>query len=156
MKIIVINGVNLNMLGVRDNNIYGNLTLKSINELIINTFPDIKFEFFQSNIEGEICNYLNDLYYEKIDGLIINPGAFSHYSIAIHDALEILNCKKVEVHLSDPLQREEFRHTFITKNACDYMISAKKEQSYIEAVKYILNELYDVIPKNALLEKRTN
>lgn len=138
MKIIIVNGPNLNMLNLRDQSQYGAMSLEEINSLITSSFPNVEFEFFQSNHEGEIVDYLNLIAVTEFDGLVINPAAYSHYSIAIHDALEIINQQKVEVHLSKPKQREAFRHNLITAKACDSVISGLYEQSYIEAVKYIL------------------
>lgn len=135
MKISVVNGPNLNMLGKRNKEHYGNLTLKDIEYLLIETFPNVTFEFFQSNHEGLIIDYLQTL---SSDALIINAGAYTHTSIAIRDALELLDIKKIEVHLSDVDNREPFRQVNYIKDVVNYRITGKKEQSYIEAVRYLL------------------
>lgn len=132
-NILVINGPNLNMLGMRDKNHYGTMTLNDINELIrkIDTFD---YVFFQSNHEGAIIDRIQKMDY---DGLIINAGAYTHTSVAIHDALEIVKVPKVEVHLSDVDNREEFRKINFIRDVCDKTITNLKEQGYIEAVKYL-------------------
>jgi 3-dehydroquinate dehydratase-2 len=135
MKISVVNGPNLNMLGKRNKEHYGTLTLKDIEQLMVKTFPEMSFEFFQSNHEGLILDYLHTL---TSDSLIINAGAYTHTSIAIRDALEMLEIPKVEVHLSDVDNREPFRQTNYIKDVVNYRITGKKEQSYVEAVRYLL------------------
>ena len=137
MKILIINGPNLNMLGKRDKNNYGTLTLKDIENLILKEFPNHIFEFYQSNIEGEIVTKIqtaNDNY----DALVINPGGYTHTSVAIKDALEITNIPKIEVHLSQVSAREEFRKVMITTQSADGYISGFKENSYLAAI-YILS-----------------
>jgi len=133
MKILVINGPNLNLLGKRDPDKYGQLSLDSIETLVKSTFPEIAFSFFQSNNEGEIVSLIQDNE-KEFDGLIINPGGYAHTSVAIHDAL--LECKipKVEVHLSHLAKREEFRQVLITAKAVNGYISGFKEISYLAAV----------------------
>lgn len=137
MKITIINGPNLNMLKKRDKSQYGNYSLKEINKLIKKTFPNHKFIFYQSNHEGKIIDYLQNL---KSDALIINPAAFTHTSIGIRDALEMIKIPKVEVHLSDPYTREDFRKTNYIKEVVNKTYKGLKEQSYIEAIKYIINQ----------------
>lgn len=133
MKILVINGPNLNLLGKRDPEKYGAMSLESIETLLVNTFPEISFSFYQSNIEGEIVSKIQNT--EKdFDGLIINPGGYAHTSVAIHDALIECKIPKVEVHLSHLAQREEFRQVMITAKAVNGYISGFKEISYLAAV----------------------
>ncbi len=136
MKILVINGPNLNMLGKRDENNYGNLTLKDIESLILNKFPNHIFEFYQSNIEGEIVTKIQNAN-DNYDALVINPGGYTHTSVAIKDALEITKIPKIEVHLSQVSAREEFRKVMITTQSVDGYISGFKENSYLAAI-YIL------------------
>jgi 3-dehydroquinate dehydratase II len=108
VKIGVINGPNLNLLGIREIAIYGSESFESYFPKLEREFPSVIFSFFQSNIEGEIVDYIQNLHL-KVDGLIINPGAFTHTSVAIRDALAILKFPIVEVHLSDINNREAFR-----------------------------------------------
>ncbi|MDU3352127.1 MAG: type II 3-dehydroquinate dehydratase, partial [Clostridium sp.] len=112
MKVLVINGPNLNMLGVREKGIYGTKDFQDVCDYIKEEGQkrNIDIKLFQSNIEGEIINEIHKAYYEKYDGIIINPGAYTHYSYAIMDAIKAVNIKTVEVHLSNIHAREEFRH----------------------------------------------
>ena len=138
MKLCVINGPNLNLLGKRDIHFYGELTMEQINELLLSEFPAIEFEFFQSNVEGEIVNKIQLL--QKIaDGLIINPGGYAHTSIVIKDALQELVIPKIEVHLSNLAAREEYRKNLLTASVCNGYISGFKEMSYIAAVFLLKN-----------------
>lgn len=132
-KILVINGPNLNMLGKRSKEHYGTKTLEDICNMmrLIDTF---EYDFFQSNHEGSIIDKIQEMTY---DGLIINAGAYTHTSVAIHDALEIVDVPKVEVHLSDVNNREDFRKINYIKDVCDFTITNMKENGYIEAVKYL-------------------
>ena len=138
-KILVINGPNLNMLGKRPKDHYGSLTLEQINSLIQEEFKCFDFEFFQSNHEGAIIDKIQE--FENYDGIIINPGAYTHTSIAIHDALEIVNILKVEVHLSDIGNREDFRKIDYISSVVDAIYSGKKENSYLEAINYLKKRL---------------
>jgi 3-dehydroquinate dehydratase II len=140
MNLFVIHGPNLNMLGKRDPKLYGAFTLEHLyEELATNHFPDINFTFFQSNYEGEIIEVIQHSLEESYDALIINAGAFSHTSIAIRDALELLEIPKVEVHLSDVENREDFRKVDYIKDVCNKRFMGKKMDSYLEAVQYLLN-----------------
>ncbi len=138
MKILVINGPNLNMLGKRDVSQYGVLSLDKIKTDIRTEFPEIEFTFFQSNIEGEIVTQLQD--YQNFDGLMINPGGYAHTSVAIRDALELVKLPKIEVHLSNLSIRENFRQNLITASASDGYISGFKELSYFAAV-YLIKKM---------------
>jgi len=137
MKIIVINGPNLNLLGARDKTKYGSLTLEEINIIIENEYPKVEFEFYQSNLEGEIINKIQ-IAADHFDALIINPGGYAHTSVAIKDALEDCKITKIEVHLSHLLQRESFRQTLLTAGSCDGYISGFKEKGYLAAVYLVL------------------
>jgi len=139
MKLLVINGSNLNLLGKRDKNIYGDLTLEKINSVIEKEFPKEKFTFFQSNIEGEIVTQIQNTD-KKFDGIIINPGGYAHTSVAIRDALADTNLPKVEVHLSNLSSRENFRQVLLTASVCEGYISGFKENSYTAAV-YLLHKI---------------
>lgn len=143
-KILVINGPNLNLLHKRDSLIYGSLSLESICDKVTKKFTGkVEFSFRQTNIEGEIVELINFAEEDGFDGIVINPGGFAHTSIIIRDALELCSLPKVEVHLSNLAQREEFRHTMITAAKCDGYISGLKEYSYIAAVYAILEKLSD-------------
>jgi 3-dehydroquinate dehydratase II len=139
MKILVLNGPNLNMLGKRDTSIYGNLSLETIKKLLSKEFASITFSFIQSNIEGELINEIQNAAI-KYDGIIINPGGYAHTSIAIRDALEECKLLKIEVHLSQLAKREDFRQKLLTASVCDGYISGFKEYSYMGAV-YLLLKL---------------
>ncbi len=140
MKIVVINGPNLNLLGKRDPEKYGFLSLESIENLLVKNFREISFSFFQSNIEGEIVSKIQAAE-DEFNGVIINPGGYSHTSVAIHDALAECKLPKVEVHLSHLAQREEFRQVMVTAKAVNGYISGFKEIGYLAAVFTILQIL---------------
>lgn len=137
MKLQVINGVNLNLLGVREPNIYGNKSLQDINAEILQfcNSKGVEVEFFQSNVEGEICEKIQTA---ACDGIILNAGAYSHYSIAIRDAIVASGKKVVEVHISNVFAREEFRHSSVIAPVCVGMITGFKEKSYLLAVESFL------------------
>lgn len=139
MKVIVLNGPNLNLLGKREASHYGTLTIENIENMLKEEFPDIEFEFFQSNIEGELVEKIQSAA-ESFDGLILNPGGYAHTSVAIRDALTLCKIPKIEVHLSNLSAREDFRHTMITAPSCNGYISGFKEFSYLSGV-YLLKKL---------------
>lgn len=139
MKILVLNGPNLNLLNKRNSANYGNKTLEQISELMRNDFPDVEFKFLQSNIEGELVNEIQNAD-KNFDGLIINPGGYAHTSVAIHDALELCKLPKVEVHLSHLANREEFRQNLLTARKTNGYISGFAENSYLAAV-FVLKKL---------------
>ena len=138
MKFLIINGPNLNMLGIREKEIYGSKSLKDL-ERYIRSFAkenDISTSFYFSNCEGELVTRIQKAY-KKFDGIVINPGAYSHYSIAILDALKAVSIPYVEVHLSDVDNREEFRRVNYIRSVCDKTITNLREQGYVEAVNYL-------------------
>ena len=141
MKIIIINGPNLNLLTKRDPEKYGTITLSDIESILVKKFNMDYIEFFQSNEEGAIVNKIQeaDNYF---DGIIINPGGYAHTSVIIRDALEACSIPKVEVHLSNLANRENFRQILLTAAACDGYISGFKEFSYIAAI-HILKLKFD-------------
>lgn len=139
MKISVINGPNLNLLGKRDKDQYGINTLEEINSLLGSEFPEIDFDFFQSNTEGSIINKIQSL--SGFDGLIINPGGYAHTSVSIKDALAELDIPKIEVHLSNLAAREDYRQVLLTASVCDGYISGFKEKSYYAAVYLLKNKI---------------
>ena len=140
MKIMVINGPNLNLLGIREKEIYGAKDFNQVIDYIKEEGKELGLEVncFQSNIEGEIINFIHNAYFEKYDGIIINPGAYTHYSIAIYDALKGVEIPTVEVHLSNIHKREEFRHKSVTAPACIGQISGF---GYIMAMNALKNHI---------------
>jgi 3-dehydroquinate dehydratase II len=136
ISILVINGVNLNQLGLRDQSHYGQIKLDDINILLKQEFPEVNFSFFQSNSETEIVNKIQNA--EDFDAIVINPGAFTHTSVAIRDALESFKRPKIEVHLSNLSSRENFRNVMITTSQTDGYVSGLKETGYLAAVYSIL------------------
>jgi 3-dehydroquinate dehydratase-2 len=139
MKIIVINGPNLNMLNKRDSTNYSSLDLDQIIDLLKKEFPSVEFSSFQSNIEGELVSKIQKSD-KEFQGLIINPGGYSHTSVAIMDALEICKIPKIEVHLSHLANREEYRQNLLTAKNTNGYISGFKENSYLAAA-YLLTKL---------------
>lgn len=137
MKIMVINGPNLNMVGVREKGIYGTKSFEDICEYIKDKGEKRGHEItlFQSNCEGEIIDELQKAYFGSYDGIIINPGAYTHYSYAIHDAIKGTNIDTVEVHLSNIHVREEFRKTSVTAPACIGQMCGFGESGYVLAMK---------------------
>jgi 3-dehydroquinate dehydratase-2 len=138
MKILVIHGPNLNLLGKREPTIYGEVTLEQVNQILISEFPDVEFEFFQSNHEGEIIDKLNSIVESDFDGVVINPGAFTHYSYAIRDAISALKIPVVEVHLSNIYAREDFRRHSVIAPVCRGHIAGFGYLSYILGVESIV------------------
>lgn len=142
LKILVIHGPNLNLLGSRDPKQYGTLTLDKLNTLIRRKAAELGMELsiFQFNSEEKIIRTLHRMR-NRCDGVIINPAAFTHYSYAIRDAIELLHIPVVEVHLSNIYEREPFRKISVTRDVCSRQISGKKEGSYIEALEFLSEEL---------------
>src|SRR3990167_6769864 len=136
--ILLIHGPNLNLLGVRDAHLYGTKTLRDIEALVRETAETLRYEVlaFQSNHEGAIVDFLQKES-PKADGIIINPGALTHYSYTLYDALRDTKLPAVEVHLSDIAGREPFRKISVTSPACKKVISGKKLQGYLDAVQYL-------------------
>lgn len=130
MKFLFINGVNLNMTGVREKGVYGTETLEEINKQIAAHFKGDNCEFFQSNSEGEICTAIQGA---KADAIILNAGAFTHYSLAIRDAIASVSIPVVEVHMSNVHAREEFRNKSVLSEVCKGVICGFGKNSYILA-----------------------
>lgn len=139
MKIFIINGPNLNMLSKRDETKYTSLNNDQIIDLLKKEFPGIEFSSFQSNLEGELVSAIQSAD-ENYDGIIINPGGYSHTSVAILDALEICKIPKIEVHLSHLANREEYRQNLLTAKNTNGYISGFKENSYLAAA-YLLTRI---------------
>ena len=137
-KIFVINGPNINMLGIRELDKYGQTSYDELKEIIQkHSIDKFQTEIYQSNVEGEIVSKVHNIIEEDIDGLIINPGAYTHTSIAIRDALAILKIPIVEVHISDIKNREDFRQVNLIRDLCDLTLSGKGIDGYIEAIDYL-------------------
>jgi 3-dehydroquinate dehydratase II len=139
MRIVVINGPNLNLLAQRDEKHYTSLSIQQIVDLLRSEFPQIEFELFQSNLEGEIVTKIQEAS-NLFDGIIINPGGYSHTSVAIKDALEICKIPKIEVHLSHLANREDYRQNLITAKSTNGYVSGFKENSYLAAA-YLLTKI---------------
>lgn len=142
MKLYIINGPNLNMLGIREPEIYGKLTLQDIESKIklYCAKNQIDVELYQSNHEGEIVDIIQSAY-QKADGIIINPAAYTHTSVAILDALKAVNVDTVEVHLSDVDEREDFRKLSYVSLFAKKVIKGKGAEGYIEAIDFFLNRI---------------
>ena len=142
MKLFIINGPNLNMLGLREPEIYGKLTLQDIESKmkLYCIKNNIDVEFYQSNHEGEIVDIIQSAY-KKADGIIINPAAYTHTSVAILDALKAVNIDTVEVHLSDVDEREIFRRFSYVSLFAKKVIKGKGAEGYIEAIDFFLNRI---------------
>lgn len=143
MKILVINGPNINFLGIREKHIYGSdnydSLLSSIDEYAKER--NVDFECFQSNCEGEIIDKIQEAYLKGVDGIVINPGAYTHYSIAIRDALASVDVPKIEVHISNVHAREEFRHVSVTAPVCTAQITGLGLHGYKCAIDAVINIL---------------
>ncbi len=136
-NIHIINGPNLNFLGIREPEIYGYETFEDILHELKTQFSKTQFHYFQSNHEGELIDYLQKNH-KIFEGIIINPGALSHYSIALLDAIKYMKCPIIEVHLSNIYQREDFRKNSITAQGAKGVITGFGKYSYFLAVQYLL------------------
>lgn len=137
MKILVLNGPNLNLLGQREENIYGSDTLESLYQKIQSKYPDDEFEFYQSNVEGELVNKIHEVGF-TYDGIVFNPGAYTHTSIALRDAIAGIKTPVIEIHISNTSARESFRHTSYISPVAKGVIMGLGMASYllgIEALK---------------------
>ncbi len=144
MKILVLNGPNLNMLGIREKNIYGSETYGDLVNLVQKTAEenDIEVEVFQSNHEGALVDRIQQAYFDGTEGIVINPAAYTHTSVAILDALKAVNLPAVEVHLSDVSQREDFRQISYAGKACIKTIMGKGFLGYQEAMLFLQKRAY--------------
>lgn len=140
-NMLVINGPNLNMLGIREPEIYGQLSLEQMNARILSAVENtpLEVEFYQSNHEGSIIDAIQNAYFDGCDGIVINPAAFTHYSYAIRDAIASVPIPFVEVHLSDISAREPFRQNSVTADVCEEQIAGKGWEGYVEALQFLLN-----------------
>lgn len=139
MKILVINGPNMNMLGVRQPEIYGKATYDDL-VAMISAEADrqgVEVDFFQSNHEGSLVDMIQQAWFDKVDGIIINPAAYTHTSVALLDAVKAVGIPTVEVHISDPDSREEFRHVSYIRAACIATIKGCGLEGYLEALRLL-------------------
>ncbi|CAN5709629.1 MAG: type II 3-dehydroquinate dehydratase [Rubrobacter sp.] len=134
-KVFVLNGVNLSTLGTRRPEVYGTMTLDDIEKLVKDEFPGLDLEFRQTDFEGEMVAFTREA--AGSDGLVINAGAWTHYSYALHDALEALDVPKVEVHLSNVHTREQWRRHSVISPAVDAVIAGMGAHGYVAAVMYV-------------------
>ena len=136
MKILLLNGVNLNMLGKRDSRYYGTITLKELEQAVKGYAKERGVDVVakQSNIEGELVNFLQQT---DCDAVILNAGAYSHYSYALRDCIECISAPVVEVHLSNIYEREQFRHVDVLEDVCVARFYGNGLQSYLAAVDYL-------------------
>lgn len=150
MKILIINGPNLNFLGIREKNIYGTENYDFLLNMIADKGKETgcDIEVFQSNHEGAIIDRIQDAYFDGTEGIVINPGAYTHYSYAIHDALASITIPKVEIHISDITKREEFRKVSVTAPACNKQIYGRGLQGYIDAVDYLIENFLPTQEEN--------
>lgn len=151
MKILIINGPNLNFLGIREKNIYGTENYDYLLNMIAEKGKETgcTIEVFQSNHEGAIIDRIQDAYFDGTEGIVINPGAYTHYSYAIHDVLASVTIPKVEIHISDITKREEFRKISVTAPACNKQIYGHGLNGYLEAVDYLLENFLHLEAENS-------
>ncbi|MCM1324997.1 MAG: type II 3-dehydroquinate dehydratase [Bacteroidales bacterium] len=140
MKILVINGPNINFLGIREKSVYGTQDYDYLLKLIEQKGKDCGADItvFQSNHEGAIIDRIQEAYFDGTEGIVINPGAYTHYSYAIRDALASIAVPKVEIHISDITKREDFRKISVTAPVCDKQIYGQGLDGYLQAVDFIL------------------
>ena len=135
--ILVLNGPNLNLLGRREPNIYGNDTMEAVFISLQGRYPDVDFEYCQSNVEGELINKLHEVGF-VYDGIVFNAGAYTHTSVALHDAIKAISAPVVEVHISNVYQRETYRHSSLITSACVGVIGGFGMDSYRLAIEALL------------------
>jgi 3-dehydroquinate dehydratase II len=138
MRIQIINGPNLNLLGKRETSIYGNQSFEDFLETLKKRFPSMELYYYQSNVEGELINKIHEVGF-SFDGIIINAGAYTHTSIAIHDAIGGIKTPTVEVHISNVYAREEFRHKSLITSKCVGMMTGFGMDGYALALEYFKN-----------------
>ncbi|MBM6689845.1 type II 3-dehydroquinate dehydratase [Fusobacterium mortiferum] len=142
MKIMVLNGPNINFLGIREKEVYGSQNYEEMCQYIKkNIKKEIELEIYQSNIEGELINLIQKAYFDKFDGIVINPGAYTHTSIALYDAIKSVSIPTIEVHISNIHKREDFRHKSFTAAACIGQICGLGSDGYILAIEFLYNKI---------------
>lgn len=136
-RLLILNGPNLNLLGKREPGIYGSDTMEGYLATLQERFPSIELEYYQSNVEGELINKLHEVGF-TYDGVVLNAGAYTHTSVAIHDAIRAISTPVVEVHISNVYQRETYRHTSLITGACVGVISGFGMDSYRLGIEALL------------------
>ncbi len=137
MKILVLNGPNINMLGIREPNIYGKETYKDLQNLILESAQGVEIEFYQSNHEGDLVDKIQDAFFSGVDGIIFNPAAYTHTSVAILDALKATKIPCVEVHISKVEERDAFRQVSYVREACIKTITGEGLYGYVLALEFL-------------------
>lgn len=142
MKLLVINGPNINFLGIREKSVYGAQDYDYLLHMIAEKGEKegCTIEVFQSNHEGAIIDRIQDAYFDGTEGIVINPGAYTHYSYAIRDALASITVPKAEIHISNIMEREDFRKVSVTAPACDKQIYGHGLDGYLMAIDFILSQ----------------
>ena len=141
MKIQIINGPNLNLLGQREPGIYGSESFDNYLKALRAKYPDVQIDYYQSNVEGQLIDKMQQVgFFESYDGIVLNAGAFTHTSVALHDCIRSLRSPVIEVHISNVHKREEFRHHSMISSACQGVICGFGLDSYRLAIEAILNE----------------
>lgn len=138
MKIQIVNGPNLNLLGVREPGTYGSDSFESYLSKLREQYPEVEIEYYQSNVEGELINKIQEVGF-SFDGIVLNAGAYTHTSIALHDCIRAIKCPVVEVHISNVHQREDFRHHSFISAACKGVICGFGLNSYRLAIEGLLD-----------------
>lgn len=139
MKVLILNGPNLNLLGIREKNIYGNVSFEDYLAGLREFYKMVEIDYYQSNVEGELINKIHEVGF-TCDGIILNAGAYTHTSIAIADAIAAISCPVVEVHISNTAKREPFRHVSYLTAVCQGVIAGFGLKSYELALQALLNE----------------
>jgi 3-dehydroquinate dehydratase II len=139
MKIQIINGPNLNLLGKREPDVYGSIDFDTFFQNLKTSFSTIEIYYYQSNVEGELINKLHEVGFD-FDGIILNAGAYTHTSVAIHDAIGAIKTPVIEVHISNVYAREEFRHKSLITSKCKGMITGFGMEGYALALLYLMNK----------------
>ncbi len=135
--ILIVNGPNLNLLGLREPDIYGCQSMDDCLEMLRRTFPEVELDYYQSNVEGELIDRMQEAF-GIADGIVLNAGAYTHTSIALHDCIKAIGTPVVEVHISNIYQREDYRHTSLISGACIGVISGFGLDSYRLAIEALL------------------
>ena len=138
MRIQIINGPNLNLLGVREPAIYGKKGFEEFLHVLQNSYPDVCIDYYQSNVEGELINKIHEVGFD-LDGIVLNAGAYTHYSLALMDAIKSVNTPVIEVHISNVHQREEYRHHSVISSACKGIICGFGLDSYRLAIEALIH-----------------
>ena len=147
MKVLIINGPNLNMLGIREPDIYGRTTYADLCAVIEDHAKKtgVEVELYQSNHEGDLVDCIQKAYWEHVDGIVINPGAYTHTSIALLDAVTTVRIPTAEVHISDVSKREAFRQTSYIRSACCFTVMGHGTDGYLEAIDYLIEQVGETI-----------